>query len=90
MTTTGKALRSPRTLNNLLIGFIGGTVANGLIMIVNSVSIARLVHDRRCHAGEVVLQPWTLIDPNRPERGSGPGVATLDGPWPGRNYLAIR
>jgi hypothetical protein len=45
------------TLNNLLIGSIGGSIAEGLIMITNLVTIARLLRDRRRASVEAVLQP---------------------------------
>lgn len=45
------------TLNNLLIGSIGGSIAEGLIMMTNLVTIARLLRDRRRASAEAVLQP---------------------------------
>lgn len=38
------------TLNNILIGSIGGTIAEALIMVTNLVTIVRLARDRRLAA----------------------------------------
>lgn len=45
------------TLNNLVIGSIGGSLAEGLIMITNIVTIIRMLRDRRRKEEPVVIQP---------------------------------
>ena len=45
------------TLNNLLIGSIGGSLAEGLILMTNLVTIARLLRDRRRGHDVAVVQP---------------------------------
>lgn len=45
------------TLNNLVIGSIGGSLAEGLIMLTNLVTIVRLLRDRRRANAGAVLQP---------------------------------
>lgn len=40
------------TLNNLVVGSIGGVIAEGLILVVNLVTILRLHRDRRFAAAE--------------------------------------
>ena len=44
------------TLNNLAIGSIGGTLAEGLIMTANLITIGRLLRDRRSANGGVAFQ----------------------------------
>lgn len=45
------------TLNNLVIGSIGGTLAEALIMVTNLVTIARLMRDRARADADPVVQP---------------------------------